>query len=124
MFRIALGRCDCGKPYRDSIQELACGAVEARLDEWRRRLPADLGSVPTEHYETERVEGRWISFSTLKVSKEDGATLVVVAALVHTWSKPSFISLGAVGRLFAEGLVVAQDGSVNRAPDDVMWEFR
>jgi hypothetical protein len=123
-FRVAIGRCDCRKPYRDSLQETACGAIEARLASWRDRLPSDLAAVPTELWERERVDGQWVSLGTQKRRLDSGATLVVLQAVVHTWSRPTYLSFGAIGRAYAEGLVVSPDGQVAPAPDHLMWEYR
>jgi hypothetical protein len=49
--------------------------------------------------------------------------LVVEAALVHTWRRPTFITLGAIGRIFAEGLVVS-GGEVSDAPNELLWVYR
>jgi hypothetical protein len=108
----------------DLLQEKACGAIEARLAAWQARLPADLSSVPTVHWENEMVEGHWITFGTQKRELASGATLVVCQALVHTWSRPTYLSLSAVGRAYAEGIVVSARGTVEAAKDELMWEFR
>jgi hypothetical protein len=123
-FRIAIGRCHCAKPYRDPVQAKACEAIEVRLQSWSRRLPADLPAVPAEAYEDVEVEGHTITFGTHKHALESGDTLLVFQALVHTWARPTFFSLGAIGRMYAEGLVVSHGGSVQRAPDEMMWAFR
>jgi hypothetical protein len=123
-FRIAIGPCKCVKPYRAAIQKLACEILDIRLAQWRGRLPQDLAALPGDHYELEHVEGHRITFATHKRTLPDESTLVVFSALVHTLSWPTFISLGAVGRCYAEGLLVAPDGKVEEAPDAVMWEFR
>lgn len=123
-FRVAVGRCNCAKPYRDPIQGKACEAIDARLENWRKRLPADLSALPSELHEEERVEGHWITFSTYRHPLDSGGTLVVFQALVHTWARPTFLSVGAVGRIYAEGLLVSTGGEVKRAPDEMMWAYR
>ncbi len=123
-FRIALGPCRCTAPYHDAIDTLACETIGARLAEWEHRLPADLGAVPAEHYEAELLDGHRVTLSTSKHSLAQGNTLVVIAVLVHTWSRPTYLSFGAVGRFYAEGLLVRTEGSVESAPDDVMGAFR
>jgi hypothetical protein len=123
-FRVAIGRCNCVKPYRNAIQAKACEAIDARLAHWRHRLPADLAALPNELHEEERVEGHWITFGTYKHQLDDGDTLVVFQALVHTWARPTFLSIGAVGRMYAEGLVVSTSGDVKDATDSVMWPYR
>jgi hypothetical protein len=122
--RIAIGPCKCVPPYRDAIDTLACEAITARLDTWRERLPGDLTAVPAEHYETIWLDGHRVTLSTSKHSSRHGDTLVVLGALVHTWSRPTYLTLGAVGRFYAEGLVISEDGSVEAAPDSLMWGFR
>jgi len=98
--------------------------IEERLTQWQARLPADLDAVPREHYEAERVESHWLTLSTHRHELPDGDSLVAFGVLVHTWWRPTYISLGAIGRLFVEGLLVKDDGMVLEAPDEVMWEFR
>lgn len=123
-FRLAIGSCDCRTPYRNAIQQKACEVIATRLLDWRGRLPADLPSVPIEHFEVEHVEGHWITLATFKRPLDGDRTLVVCSALVHTWSRPTFLSIGAVGRIYAEGLVVCSERGITSAPDDIMWEFR
>jgi hypothetical protein len=123
-FRIAIGTCSCQPPYADKIQAAVCSAVAALLQDWRVRFPADLGEFPAEWTENRDVEGYRVTFRTEKRALPSGQTLAVFQALVHTWSRPTFLSTAAVGRLYAEGLLVSEDGTVLRAPDEVMWEFR
>jgi hypothetical protein len=123
-FRIGIGKCDCKKPYSDDLQALACDAVRAQVDEWRVRLPADLSAFPNEEFQQEVVENQEVTFGRLKEALDDGGTLVVFTALIHTWSRPTFLSLGAVGRVYAEGLVVTSSGAVTDAPDELLWAYR
>jgi hypothetical protein len=122
-FRMAFGTCRCEQPYRDAVQSKACEAIDARLANWLSRLPADLRAMPTEMYEDELVEGHWITFGMHKHLLTTGDTLIVFQALVRTWVWPTFISVGAVGRMYAEGILVSA-GTAQRAPDEIMWEFR
>jgi hypothetical protein len=123
-FRIAIGRCACQPPYRNAVEECVCKAIHATLTNWRGRLPADVAAVPTELFEEQIVEGCRVSFATYKLGDGGGTTLVVRQALVHTWSRPTYLSIGAVGRLYAEGLLLTADGNVEPASDDLMWQFR
>lgn len=122
--RIAIGGCDCVKPYRDAVQAKACEALDARLEGWLARLPADLSAIPVEAYEEELVDGHRITFGTHRRMLGTGDTIVVLQALVHTWARPTYLALGSIGRIYAEGLVVSSTGGVQRAPESLMWEFR
>jgi len=94
------------------------------LANWRLRLPADLAAVPVESFEEQIVDGLHVTFGTYKLTVKVDSTLIVCQALVRTWSRPTFFSLGAVGRIYAEGLVLTSDGKVEPAGDDLMWQFR
>jgi hypothetical protein len=98
--------------------------IHARVANWRSRLPADVASVPTESFEEQIVEGCHVTFGTYKVAVREGGTLIVFQALVHIWSWPTYVSIGAVGRMYAEGLLLTNDGNVEPASDDLMWQFR
>lgn len=123
-FRIAIGQCNCKKPFADDIQEFACGAIEAQLQAWRARLPADLASIPKEAFESREVNGHVVTLGIHRDTRDDGTSLVVFQVFVHTWKKPTFLSLGRVGRVYAEGLLVSAEGAVDLAPDQMLWEFR
>lgn len=124
MFRIAIGRCDCQPPYRDAVEEGVCKEIHNRLATWRGRLPGEVAAVPVEYYEEQQIEGHRVTFGTHRQEVNGAETLVVCQALLHTWSRPTFLSIGSVGRVYAEGLLVGRDGKIERAPDDLMWQFR
>lgn len=106
------------------MQRDACGRIGAEMEAWRRRLPGDLGAVPIEASEVIDVSGRAATFTVIRRELSDGDTLVVFQVFVPTWSKPTFLSVGAVGRIYAEGLVIRRAGAIEAAPDELMWEFR
>lgn len=123
-FRIAIGECKCSEPYRDRAEEIACGLIQHWMAEWRSRLPQDLRALPKEAYDEQVVEGWPLTVGTHCVELEDGGSLVVFQVLVHTWRRPTYLSFGAVGRLYAEGLVVSRKGEVTVAEGEEMWGFR
>jgi hypothetical protein len=123
-FRIAIGRCECQPPYRNAVEEQVCKAIQERLANWGSRLPADVAAVPTELFEEQFVGGYRVTFGTYKLELSAAEKLVVCQALVHTWSRPTFLSIGAVGRMYAEGLLLTSEGRVETAPDDLIWQFR
>jgi len=123
-FRVAIGRCDSRPPYRTAVDETVCTTIRQRLSDWKQRLPDDAVVIPTEAFEDTIVGGHHVTLGTYKLDVANGETLVVFQALVHTWSRPTFLSLGAVGRMYAEGLLLKEDGNVEPASDDLMWQFR
>jgi hypothetical protein len=123
-FRVVIGPCECAEPFRDRIQAAACEQIQAHLRAWKARLPADLTAVPAESFEHLEIEGNHATFGLDKHSLEDGSTLIVFHIFVETWRRPTVLSFGRVGRLYAEGIVVRPHGDVTTAPDEVMWEFR
>lgn len=123
-FRIAIGTCSCANPSADTIQDQACRTINANRESWRSRLPGDLAAVPEEQLETGVLGDYRVTLGTYKVALDNGDTVVAFQALVHTWSRPTFLSFGAIGRVYAEGLLVSSSGSVGDAPDDLMWQFR
>jgi hypothetical protein len=62
------------------------------------------------------VDGRRVTFATYKLEVSDGENLLVCQALVHTWNRPTFLAIGHVGRMYAEGLLLTGDGKVEPAP--------
>lgn len=123
-FRIAIGECKCREPYRDRAEEIACGLITQLIAAWRPRLPEDLRALPREAYDDQIVEGWPLTVGTHCVERDEGGRLVVFQVLVHTWRRPTFLSFSAVGRMYAEGLVVGNRGEVTPAEDEDMWGFR
>ena len=111
-FRIAIGQCNCQAPYRSGTEKFVCKEIHARLDIWRSRLPAEIGCIPIESFEEQLVGGERVTFGTFRVGIGTDKTLVVFQALVHTWRRPTFLSFSAVGRMYAEGLLITSDGMV------------
>jgi hypothetical protein len=103
------------------VDEFVCKELREKLA--NLRAPDDLAAVPNEFSEEQIVEGRHVTFVTYKIGIRSGETLVVCQAFVHSWSRPTYLSLGAIGRLYAEGLLV-KDGRFEPAPDELMWQFR
>ncbi len=110
--------------HTDSVQAIVCAALVERMSSWCAGLPGSLAALPQESYENCSLNGHVITFATYKQSLTASKTLVVFQALVRTWSRPTFFSLDAVGRMYAEGLILADDGTVAQAPDDQLWAYR
>lgn len=123
-FRIAIGRCDCSPPYRNRVEALVCKAIHETLADWRTRLPDDLATIPSTLFEERIVEGCRVTFGTYKVNASADELLIVCQAFVHTWSRPTYFSIGAVGRVYAEGLLITNGSKVESAADNLMWQFR
>ena len=123
-FRIGIGSCTCRSGPRVPGDAEACQWIATQLNEWRSRLPGDLDAVPADHELALPTEGCPVTCGVHKHSLASGGTLVVWNAFVHTWSRPTYLSFGAIGRLFAEGLLVTEFGEVKEPPDELMWEFR
>jgi hypothetical protein len=105
------------------VEERVCKTVYETLAGWRRRLPADVAAVPTELFEEQIVDGYRVTFGTYKLEVGE-ETLIVCQALLHTWSRPTFLAIGNVGRMYAEGLLLTKDGNIEPASDNLMWQFR
>ena len=123
-FRIGIGTCSCRTAPKVAGDVEACQWITTQRDEWRGRLPADWNAVPQLQERELHADGCRISASVHKHALPSGDSLVVWDAFVHTWSRPTYLSLGAIGRLFAEGLIITASGGVEDAPDELMWEFR
>jgi hypothetical protein len=105
------------------VEEQVCNKVHETLALWRGRLPRDVAAFPEQTFD-EMVDGRRVTFATYKLDVSDSETLLVCQALVHTWNRPTFLAIGHVGRMYAEGLLLTGDHTVEPAPDELMWQFR
>ena len=123
-FRLAFGRCSCGEPQSDPLRRAICDELLARLGMLRKRLPNAGFQLPAYADEVQSILGRDVRFETIREDLSDQDVLVVVRAFVHSWRRPTWVSLSGVGHMFAEGLLVKSNGQVVDAPDEVMWDFR
>ena len=124
VFRLAFGRCSCGQPQSDPLRRAICDELLARLGMLRTRL-SDAGFLlPAYADEVQSIRGREVRFETIREDVSDQKVLIVVRAFVHSWRRPTWVSLSGVGHMFAEGLLVESDGQVADAPDELMWDFR
>lgn len=123
-FRIAIGPCKCQQPYSDELHSAACREIDRHRSAWGQRLPGDLAAVPIESFEPLEISGRAAIFGVHRHALDAGRTLIVFQIFIATWSRPTYFSVGSVGRFYAEGLLVDASGAVTMAPDEVMWGFR
>lgn len=122
--RIAFGRCSCTDAQPDATRQAVCREMMSRLARLRATSAAELEKLPG-HAETEEIiAGRKVTFETFVEPFPNGKIIVVIRAFFRSWSRPTFIALGAVGRMFADGFIVRDDGSMEDAPDEWMWKFR
>jgi hypothetical protein len=68
--------------------------------------------------------GTETTYTTYRKVLEDGALLIVVQAFVRTLAWPTHFSFSGIGRIYAEGFVVSENGDTSDAPDELLWEFR
>jgi hypothetical protein len=80
--------------------------------------------LPSYAVVTESIEGRTVRFEMIREPNIDGSSIVVVRAFFWSWSSPTWISLRGVGHMFADGFILAPDGTIEVAPDEEMWDFR
>jgi hypothetical protein len=124
VFRLAFGRCSCREPQSDQLRRAICDELLARLGILRKRLSNACFQLPAYADEVQTIQGREVRFETIHEDLPDQNMLVVVRAFVHSWRRPTWVSLSGVGHMFAEGLLVKSNGQVADAPDEVMWDFR
>lgn len=124
VLRIALGRCSCTEQQSDVVRQAVCRELMSQLDHLRSRPASELEHLPPYSESVEVVDGRKVTFETIVESFPDARFIVVKRAFARSWSRPNWISLQGVGHMFADGFVVRNDGSVEDAPDEWMWDFR
>ncbi len=125
-FRLAFGdgRCSSGATSTDQDVRDLCARIVARREALRSRPSEHLRSLPELQTERERVNSRLVVLSTYADPVPSGELLLVVQGFLPTWRFPKYIGVTRIGRMYAEGLVVATDGSGRDAEDDYMWGHR
>ena len=124
-FRIALGRASCRNGTRNQSFKAVCDGLMSQLEKLRGLPVEHLRELPKENQQGCVVGNASTTYTTYRMSLEDGRLLIVVQAFVRTLAWPTYISFAGVGRMYAEGFVVSQDGKTTvDAPDELLWEFR
>lgn len=124
-FRIALGGASAvgfekmGSPDREICQRLL-----QLIERFKAIKIEDLRSLPGSEFTLEECAGEVVEFTVYKTDVPGGDFLVVVQAFFSTWRKPTFISLGRVGRIYAEGFVLDSNGISKQAPEEMLWPYR
>lgn len=123
-FRIALGRASCRTGTQRPVFKAACGGLLSRLETLRRSSIERLRELPDEGKPEIVANGTETTYTTYRKVLEDGALLIVVQAFVRTLAWPTHFSFSGIGRIYAEGFVVSENGDTSDAPDELLWEFR
>jgi len=124
VFRVALGRCSCTDPQPSYVRQLVCRELTRRLSELREKRVSELAQLPQYAETVESIEGREVTFETIRESFAGAESIVVVRAFSNSWSRPNWISLSGVGHMFADGFILRGDGTKETAADEHMWGYR
>ncbi|WP_374028359.1 hypothetical protein ACES2J_08645 [Bdellovibrio bacteriovorus] len=124
-FRLALGSASCrdNKSKDPQVQEV-CRILLEKLEALKSSDPIFLKSFPLDHSEIMEINGREVLMTVFhdRLPKEE--SLLVIQAYYSTWKFPNFISLGGVGKVFAEGFLLNKTGEVKEAPESLLWDYR
>lgn len=123
-FRLAVGRCSCAEPQRDTVRQAVCRDLVKRLDVLRGMDTGELLRLPRYSRAVARIEGRSVRFETIRERYPGEVAIVMVRAFFHTWWWPTWISFHDVGHLFADGFILRNDGEKETADNKIMWQFR
>lgn len=124
VFRVALGRCSCADPQPNRMRQLVCRELTRRLTVLREKHASYLAQIPRVAETVARIEGRKVTFETIREPLAGTESIVVVRAFSESWSRPTWISLSGVGHMFADGFILRTDGTKETAADELMWDYR
>jgi hypothetical protein len=124
VFRIALGRASCRTSTSNPTLTAICRHLLSELERLKAIQIEKLRQLPEEKHEEQDVGGVSASYTTYRANLPDGRLLIVMQAFIRTLAWPTYISFAGVGRMYAEGFVVDQDGKIIDAPDHLLWEYR
>ena len=124
-FRIALGTASCrDHSDRSELDRNVCSNLLFRLEKLKSLSPEQLRYFAPEERETLTVDGKVIRYTTFRDEQADGSFLLVVQAFYSTLWFPNYLSLTAVGRIYAEGIVVDSSGQITSPPEKILWPYR
>jgi hypothetical protein len=121
-FRVALGRCDCSKPDNVVIAEL-CTKVRQKIDHLRSLSPQQLAELSEESQDS-WVAGKRANITVHGRPYDTGVMMIVVQGFVSTFRRPTYIGTDGIGHIVAEGFLINNEGVIQPAPDEALWEFR
>jgi hypothetical protein len=124
-FRISFGQAKCDvDDDMASPERKVCEHLLFKLDSLKELSFQQLSSFREEEIEVREIDGKLTKFSTYKEVLTEDKVLVVVQAFYPTWRFPNFFTLNAVGKIFAEALVISRSGSFEAPSDDLLYKYR
>jgi hypothetical protein len=124
VLRIALGRCSCTDAQPDPTRQAICRELMSQLNQLRSKPASELEQLPPYAESEQVIAGRKVTFETIVEPFPDAKLIIVKRAFSRSLSRPNWISFQGIGHMFADGFVVQDDGSIQDAPDEWMWDFR
>ena len=124
--RLAIGSGKCADFLHSRNHRLRemCNRILSRIERLRGLPIESLQSLPDSATELERIDSQAVSFTTYRESIGAGDCLLVVQGFMPSWRFPRYFGPAGIGFMVAEGLILGRAGTVEIAPDDMLWEFR
>jgi len=100
-----------------------CKGIEERIQKIKNNKSDISASIEDGKTEVEIKNNKSIKY-TYYITNINQGTLIVVQAFVNTLKWPTYISIGAVGHIAAEGVIIDKSGKTQEAPDTNLWAYR
>lgn len=123
-FRIALGTGSCRTGGTNLRFQAVCDGLMRRLEALKGSSTERLRKLPEEGQPEAVANGGRVVYTIYRKMLGDGAALIVVQAFLRTLSWPTHFSFSGIGRIYADGFVLTEDGTIKDAPDELLWAFR
>ena len=100
-----------------------CKGIDERIQRIKSNKSEIYVSIEDGKTEVEIKNNKSIKY-TYYITNINHSTLIVVQAFVSTLKWPTYISIGAIGHIAAEGIIIDENGTTQEASDNDLWAYR
>lgn len=124
-FRFAIGSASCkGVSKSNTLESKICEMIQEKISVLRTMDFSNLKHLSEENTVDYEIEGKAVMLTVFKKELDSDRLLLVVQTAYKTFKFPNYITLGFIGKVLVDGVIINNKNESSVPDDQLLWEFK